>query len=65
MLLISSTYLKNAHFYLLRFDIHQVNINHKPVKFTINIIFVFIQITINWILQLPLTLQIVPTVIHS
>ena len=42
-----------------------MNINHKPVKFTINIIFVFIQITINWILQLPLTLQIVPTVIHS
>ena len=35
------------------------------MKFTINIIFVFIQITINWILQLPLTLQIVPTVIYS
>ena len=37
---------------------------HKPIKFTISIIFVFIQITINWILQLPLTLQIVPTAIY-
>ena len=38
--------LKNVHF-LLRFDIHQVNITHinyhQPIKFTINIIFVFIQ----------------------
>ena len=39
--------------------------NHKPIKFIINIIFVFIQITINWILQLPLTLQIVPMAIYS
>ena len=68
MLLISSIYLKNVHF-LLRFDIHQVNINHinyhKPINFTINIIFVFIQITINWILQIPLTLQIVAMAIYT
>ena len=60
--------LRNVHF-LLRFDIHQVNINHinyhKPIKFTINFIFVFIQITINWILQIPLTLQIVATAVYS
>ena len=40
------------HIFLLSFDIDQININHmnyhKPIKPTINIMFVFIQIAINW-----------------
>ena len=49
---------------LLEGGVDQININHmnyhKTINPTINIMFVFIQITINWMSLLPLALQIVP-----